>query len=60
MALVPTTAIYVQQVLFPNELRRQGKTFQDDKPGDADFMKQLADRSQNVDSEVLGVWDVQK
>jgi quercetin dioxygenase-like cupin family protein len=30
------------------------------KPGDPDFKKKLAERRQNVDSEVLGEWDVQK
>lgn len=30
------------------------------KPGDADFLKKLAEKRKNVDSEVIGVWDVQK
>jgi len=45
---------------FEQFFRDRVELFKTAKPGDPDFKKKLAERRQNVDSEVLGEWDVQK
>ncbi len=45
---------------FERFFRDRVELFKTAKPGDADFVKKLAEKRQSVDSEVLGVWDVQK
>jgi len=45
---------------FERFFRDRIELFKTVKPGDPDFMKKMSEIRQNVDSEVLGVWDVQK
>ena len=45
---------------FERRFRDRVELFKTAKPGDPDFKKKLEERRQNVDSEVLGVWGVQK
>ncbi len=56
----PTTAIFYSRFSFPTNFGDKVELFKTAKLGDPEFLKKLADRRQDVDSEVLGVWDLQK
>lgn len=45
---------------FERFFRDRVELFKTARPGDPDFIKKLAERRQSVDSEVLGLWDIQK
>jgi len=45
---------------YERRFRERIELYKTTKPGDPDFQKKLVESRGNVDSEVLGVWDVQK
>lgn len=45
---------------YERRFRERIEIFKTTKPGDADFVKKQTESRRNVDSEVLGAWDVPK